>query len=278
MTACYRSPQPKHLSGPFFTEGNYTRNTPEEVQDMAARLQEWACAETRPSFEQSKAHAAALALPLTARPEPIDLEAYMGDWYVLAIIPTTYEITATNFIDHYSLKRADTVGVHYHFSTMDEAAADGFTSTHGKMRGTVKNAPTNTVWSMDFKWMGVALPMGMPYLVLDVAPDYTYTVVGVPDRSYLWVMIRDTPSEFRQLGVSVLDAYPGILDPTLSAEQPLAPGEDGKLPTVTAPGDVEKRASEWRLLRGVVRRVQELGYEPRKILRCAWHNEVGLGK
>jgi dehydrogenase/reductase SDR family protein 12 len=35
-----RSPQRKHISGPFFTEGSYTKNSPEEVEDMMKNLKE----------------------------------------------------------------------------------------------------------------------------------------------------------------------------------------------------------------------------------------------
>ena len=33
-----RSPAPKHMAGPFFTEGSYTKNSPEEVEEMLRRL------------------------------------------------------------------------------------------------------------------------------------------------------------------------------------------------------------------------------------------------
>ena len=32
-----RSPQPKHLSGPFFSEGSYTKNTPKVTQGWGGR-------------------------------------------------------------------------------------------------------------------------------------------------------------------------------------------------------------------------------------------------
>eukprot|EP00301_Raphidiophrys_heterophryoidea_P025263 c8436_g1_i2.p2 GENE.c8436_g1_i2~~c8436_g1_i2.p2 ORF type:complete len:234 (+),score=46.78 c8436_g1_i2:437-1138(+) len=34
-----RSPQRKHLSGPFFSDGSFTKNTPEEVADMMRHLE-----------------------------------------------------------------------------------------------------------------------------------------------------------------------------------------------------------------------------------------------
>jgi len=30
------------------------------------------------------------------------------------------------------------------------------------------------------------------YLIIDLADDYSYTVIGVPSRKYLWIMARDS--------------------------------------------------------------------------------------
>ena len=35
-----RKPQRKHIAGPFFTDGSYTRNTDNEVDDMMKKLLE----------------------------------------------------------------------------------------------------------------------------------------------------------------------------------------------------------------------------------------------
>jgi len=37
-----RTPQPKHIAGPFFTEGSYTKNTPEQVEELMKLLDEQA--------------------------------------------------------------------------------------------------------------------------------------------------------------------------------------------------------------------------------------------
>jgi hypothetical protein len=40
------------------------------------------------------------------------------------------------------------------------------------------------------KLFGLALPLSLPYLVLECADDYSHTVVGMPNRDYLWIMAR----------------------------------------------------------------------------------------
>merc|ERR1712050_550161 len=42
-----RSPQVKHMAGPFFTEGSYTKNTPEEVDEMMQNLHTWSDGKVR---------------------------------------------------------------------------------------------------------------------------------------------------------------------------------------------------------------------------------------
>ena len=34
------------------------------------------------------------------------------------------------------------------------------------------------------------MPLGLPYLVVDCASDYSSTIIGLPDRSILYIMAR----------------------------------------------------------------------------------------
>ena len=91
-----RRPQKKHMAGPFFTEGSFTKNTAEEVDEMMKGLERWSMGD-RPSVEEV-ARAIALRSPLTALARPVDIQRYMGNWYVLASIPTVFERNATNSV------------------------------------------------------------------------------------------------------------------------------------------------------------------------------------
>lgn len=312
-----RSPQVKHMAGPFFTEGSFTKNTPEEVAEMMAKLQQWSSGQ-RPTLQEAQA-AAALRKPMVATSVPIDLASFMGDWYVLAHIPTMGEVGATNCIEHYDLDstRANSVKVlfTYSFPGTGAAASSGetgtaagsnepppFSTSQMKMKGTVKNAPTNTFWAIDPKVLGMPIPLGLSYLILDTAEDYSYTVVGVPDRSYLWIMVRNIPSEFTTSGVSVLDAYPEIQLPTRS-DASAGSSVDADLPAYSGTSGVKKEASgsdsasstgtsaaqldaatqvKWRdfevtVLKKACAKAAELGYDVDKILRCPWSNQIGRG-
>eukprot|EP00438_Fugacium_kawagutii_P007207 Skav214304 [mRNA] locus=scaffold4614:94925:110792:- [translate_table: standard] len=65
----------------------------------------------------------------------------------------------------------------------------------------VASAPLTAMEQSIDAWPGVFIPLRLKYLVVDCAEDYSTTIIGVPDRRYLWIMAR-TP----QIEESKLDA------------------------------------------------------------------------
>jgi apolipoprotein D and lipocalin family protein len=51
--------------------------------------------------------------------------------------------------------------------------------------GTVVDKSSNATWKVQFVW-----PFQSPYLVIDLASDYRYTVIGYPSRDLVWIMSR----------------------------------------------------------------------------------------
>jgi len=51
----------------------------------------------------------------------------------------------------------------------------------------VVNKQTNAEWRV--KFLGGLITA--PYLILDLDPDYQWTVVGHPSRNYGWIMARE---------------------------------------------------------------------------------------
>ena len=43
------------------------------------------------------------------------------------------------------------------------------------------------------------LPFDLDYLIIDLDPNYQWTVVGVPNQKYIWVMSRTQKMEEKQL-------------------------------------------------------------------------------
>lgn len=111
----------------------------------------------------------------------VDIERFMGDWYVIANIPTFIEKGATNAIESYSLNSKGEIETRFTFFK---------NSPRGKKKeyrptGFIFNSETNAEWRMQFLW-----PFKAPFLIIDLADDYSHTVIGVPNRKYVWIMAR----------------------------------------------------------------------------------------
>ncbi len=130
--------------------------------------------------------------PLRGTEQTVDLERFMGPWYVIASIPIDIpflpmfsEKGAHNGIESYRLTDDGTIETTYTFRQ------DSFDGPERVMtpRARSANPPVNSEWKMKFKWY---LP-GSDYLILRVDPEYQRTVIGVPNRRYVWIMSR-TPT------------------------------------------------------------------------------------
>lgn len=111
----------------------------------------------------------------------VDLERFMGDWYVIASIPTFLEDDAFNAIENYSLNDDGTIATRFTFRE------DGFDGEHKEYhpKGFVKNEETNALWGMQFVW-----PIKADYRIVYLDEDYSVTVVARKKRDYVWIMAR----------------------------------------------------------------------------------------
>jgi hypothetical protein len=46
-------------------------------------------------------------------------------------------------------------------------------------------------WRVRPKLFGVYIPMELPFLIADLAADYSWVIIGYPSRKYLWIMTRE---------------------------------------------------------------------------------------
>lgn len=253
-----RAPQVKHMAGPFFSEGSFTKNTRDEVDIMMARLSQWSQMETRPTLEESQIEAAK-AYPLTAMPHAIDITQFMGAWYVLGHIPTFAEVGSTNGIENYTWDAANNrVKVRFQYLPAGSNKTTSFSEM--RMQGHMKNTPLNTHWGIDPHVLGVRIPLGMDYLVLHLSEDQSWCVVGVPDRSYLWIMTRTKPTIYEQ-SKPAMEVY-NITETHLSDKSHTVAAEDESL----AAGMLEEK----QVFLQALRKAQDLGYDIRKVIRVPW--------
>ena len=88
----------------------------------------------------------------------VDIDRFMGDWYVIANIPTFIEKGATNAIESYKLGPSGTIETTF---TFFKNSPDGDKKTY-RPTGFIKNKETNAEWRMQFLW-----PFKRPFLILD---------------------------------------------------------------------------------------------------------------
>ena len=114
----------------------------------------------------------------------VDLPRFMGDWYVIASIPTFVEEGAHNAIESYRLAGDGTIETTFTFRA---GSFDGPVKRYNP-RGFVVENTGNAVWGMQFIW-----PFKADYRIVYLAADYSVTMIGRQQRDYLWIMAR-TPS------------------------------------------------------------------------------------
>jgi apolipoprotein D and lipocalin family protein len=138
-----------------------------------------------------------LAPIATAR--KVDLPRFMGDWYVIANIPTYFEKDAHNPVESYRLAADGTIETTF---TFRDGGFDGQQKTY-RPRGFVVDRATNAVWGMQFIW-----PVKAEYRILHVSDDYRETIIGRTKRDYVWIMAR-TPqisdNDFQRLMKIIAD-------------------------------------------------------------------------
>ena len=116
--------------------------------------------------------------------EHVDLQRFMGDWYVIANIPTFLEKGAHNAIESYALDDDGSIATTF---TFRKDGFDGKAKMY-KPRGFVRDTVSNATWGMRFVW-----PFRSDYRIVYLADDYSQTIIGRQSRDFVWIMAR-TPS------------------------------------------------------------------------------------
>jgi apolipoprotein D and lipocalin family protein len=121
--------------------------------------------------------------PITTAPE-VDLQRFMGDWYVIANIPTRLERGAHNAVESYRLDGDGSIATTF---TFRDGAFDGEVKRYCP-RGFVRDTASKAIWGMQFIW-----PIKADYRIVYVSPDYQLTIIGRQKRDNVWIMAR-TPT------------------------------------------------------------------------------------
>jgi apolipoprotein D and lipocalin family protein len=119
--------------------------------------------------------------PTIPTAKDVDLPRFMGDWYVIANIPTWPERDAYNAVESYKLDPDGSIATTF---TFRKGAFDGPEKVM-RPRGFVKDEKSNAVWGMQFVW-----PIKAEYLISHVDAGYTETIIARSSRDYVWIMAR----------------------------------------------------------------------------------------
>jgi apolipoprotein D and lipocalin family protein len=111
----------------------------------------------------------------------VDLPRFMGDWYVIANIPTFVEKGAHNAVESYALNPDGTVATTFRFR---KDAFDGPEKVY-QPKGFVIPDTGNARWGMQFIW-----PFKGDFRIIWLESDYSITVIGREKRDYVWIMAR----------------------------------------------------------------------------------------
>jgi len=136
-----------------------------------------------------RALSAALAAILTgcAAPPPmppvshVDLDRFMGDWYVIAHIPSWPERHAYDAVESYRRLPDGRIQTDFRYR---KGSFEADVSTMHPV-ATVRPDTGNAVWGMQFIW-----PIQAEYVIAYLDDAYQTTIIGRSKRDYVWIMAR----------------------------------------------------------------------------------------
>lgn len=111
----------------------------------------------------------------------VDLERYMGRWYMIANIPYFAERGNVAVYVEYTRRPDGLIDDRY-------TARDGFDEPPFTKKGLIEvtDPMRNAAGRITF-----LAPLWQDYGVLYLDPDYRHTVIGHPSRNYAWVFARE---------------------------------------------------------------------------------------
>jgi apolipoprotein D and lipocalin family protein len=128
----------------------------------------------------------------------VDLERYMGTWHVIANVPYFAENGKVATRDEYRLDADGNVATTYVYRKafgQPEKTLDSL--------GIVQPGSNNAYWIVRLFWL-----IRADYLVLEVAADYSWALVGQPSGKLGWVLARDAAMDDAQYA-SLLEKFRG---------------------------------------------------------------------
>lgn len=109
----------------------------------------------------------------------VEVQKYMGTWYEIARLPNWFEKNCKNATATYSLNLNGSVKVVN--KCTDSANKDKIAQGIAY----IDDVSTNSKLKVSFFW-----PFYGKYWIIELANDYSYAVIGHPNRKYFWILAR----------------------------------------------------------------------------------------
>jgi len=124
--------------------------------------------------------------------DQLDRDRFMGKWYVQAGRFTMFEQDAFNAVEIYSWnEKKQQIDVDFRFNE------GSFTGPEKKIPQTafIEDHKSNARWQVRPFW-----PLLFDYRVIALDANYDWTVIGVPNQKYVWVMSRSAQMSREKIG------------------------------------------------------------------------------
>jgi len=131
---------------------------------------------------------------------PIDLQKFMGTWYVIGRVPNPIERGHVASVNEFRLRGDQKVSIRYRYR-------DGFSEPQQELtvRASVDEKSGNHNWRT---WFYKIVPTHTR--VLEVAPDYSWAMLGYPGREMAWIFARKPDMDkdlYKELATRLRDQY-----------------------------------------------------------------------
>tara|TARA_Y100000591_G_scaffold323878_1_gene342381 strand:- start:5 stop:553 length:549 start_codon:yes stop_codon:yes gene_type:complete len=111
----------------------------------------------------------------------VQIERFMGQWYVISHIPTFIERKSYNAVETYSMNEDGQIDVTF---TYRKGSFDG-PKRKLMPKAFLKKGGKASEWDIQLLW-----PFWSDYQIIDLDVDYQWTIIGVPSKRYAWIMAR----------------------------------------------------------------------------------------
>jgi len=141
--------------------------------------------------------------------DAVDLDRYLGDWFEIARFPNRFQRTCAGDVRATYARRADRrIDVINRCRTADGGVIEA--------RGVARIVDSRTSAKLKVRFAPAVLSF-LPfvwgdYWILGLADDYSWAVVGSPDRHYLWILARAPALEADRFASALAAARANLFD------------------------------------------------------------------